>query len=252
MVNELFIAKDIKDAVSYMKRGSTLLAGGTEINRLDSSVKAKSLVSIGRVEELSKIAKISSASLGKCISIGAMCTFQDVLESALVPEYLKQSCAFMSSRVKRNMATVGGNIALRRDDSYLIATLLACDAVLEIVSKSGKKTAVSCEDYVLKADKYKDVLIYALLIPSVCKNIAEKRYANTASSHGYITMAVCKNKSDFKVGLCVKNSGIYVFNKLTDFAEVSLKDDMFGSKAYKKYLLGVTQEDLVKVLGGSK
>lgn len=251
MADQLFIAKNIKDAVSCIKKGATVLAGGTEINRLDSAVKAKALVSIGRIEGLDKIEK-TVVDGKRFIKIGSMCTFQEAVDSTSLPEYFKQACLFMSSRTKRNMATIGGNIACLRDDSYILSMLLACKAKLELITKTSKKTLIELSQYVVKPDKYKSCLILAVLISSSKQNIALKRYSNTAASHGYITMAVNKNKKEYTVGLSVKNSGNYVFDKLDDFSKVILKDDMFGSKEYKKYLLRITEEDLVKVLGGAK
>ena len=251
MADSLYIAKNIKEAVSYIKKGSTILAGGTQINRLDSPVKAKSLVSIGRIEGLDKIEKTAFEGV-KYIKIGSMCTFQEAVESTVLPQYFKDACLNMSSRTKRNMATIGGNIASLRDDSYILAMLLCCKAKLEVINKSSKTSVIELCTYVSETDKYKDFLITGVFIPASKQNIAQKRYANTASSHGYITMAMNKNKKEYTVGLCVKNSGIYTFGKLGETDKVTLKDDMFGSKEYKKYLLKITEEDLVKVLGGAK
>lgn len=251
MVNHLFIAKNEKDAVSYMKKGSVILAGGTEINRLDSYVRASSLVSIGRIENLDKIERVTVDS-ARYIRIGCMCTFQEAVENGIVPDYLKKACLFMSSRTKRNMATIGGNIAALRDDSYLWAVLLAVKAKIELLNLNGRKTSVDADMYLSKADKYKSSLVLSVLLPAKKLNVASKRYANTSSSHGYITMAIAKSKSEYSIGICLKNSGIYSADSLDLVYGLPVKDDMFGSKEYKKYLLRITAEDLVKTLGGTK
>ncbi len=251
MVDQLFIAKNEKEVVSCMKKGSVILAGGTEINRLDSKVKASSLVSIGRIPNLDKIERVTVDS-ARYIKIGCMCTFQEAVENNSVPDYLKKACLYMSSRTKRNMATIGGNIAALRDDSYLWSVLLAAKAKIELQSLNGKKTTVDADMYLSKADKYKSALILSVLLPARKLNVVSKRYANTASSHGYITMAIAKSKNEYCVGLCLKNSGIYSSNSLDLVSVVPVKDDMFGSKEYKRYLLRITAEDLVKSLGGTK
>ena len=135
MVDNLILAQSAKEAARLKgsNNKSAYLAGGTEINRLGSTINARTLISIGRIEELDGIREEDGAVL-----IGSMCTFQDIIESPLTPAYLKEACLFMGSRTKRNMATIGGNIALRRTDSYLYATLLACAAKLTLMNKSGK------------------------------------------------------------------------------------------------------------------
>ena len=252
MVNKLIIAKNVKQAISCIKEGMSPLAGGTEVNRLDSCVKAKDFVYIGKIAELKEIEKTALEGLdSNYIKIGAACTYQDAIESALVPEYLKTACHFMASRVRRNMATLCGGIATRRDDSYIIAVLLATGAKLSVVSKFGRKSVIALSDYVFKKEKYGAYFITALLVNADVSKVAQKRYANTASSHGYITMAASKSGSKVQFGLCVKNSGVYAFDG-EEKADIILKDDIFGSRAYKKYLIDITKEELTSALQGEK
>ena len=160
MVKQLIIAKTAEEAVSLKGQRSAFLAGGTEINRLGTSCDASRLIGIGRVPTLDGINEYTDAEKGtRYIRIGAMSTFQDIIESPLTPAYLKEACRFMGSRTKRNMATIGGNIALRRTDSYLYATLLASHAKLDMMCKDGavirKCTRAYLEDY----KTYSDMLI---------------------------------------------------------------------------------------------
>ncbi len=250
MVEKLIIAKNVKETVSLMKEGFQPLAGGTEVNRLNSTVKGKNFVYIGKIADLKTIEKsILEGVSGSYIKIGAVCTFQDAIENDLVPGYLKEACRFMSSRVRRNMATLCGNIAVRRDDSYLIPALLAADAKLFVYSMFGRKSVISLSDYIFKKEKYGSYFVAALLVNTETGAVSQKRYANTASSHGYITMAAAKKGDMCQVGLCVKNSGFYVFDG-SKTPDVVLKDDIFGSRAYKKYLIDVTREDLVSSVQG--
>ncbi len=130
MAGKLTIAGSAAEAVSLKDAGSVFLAGGTEINRLGSTITAGHLISIKRVEELKEIKE----SVG-LVSIGAGCTFSEVLASDLVPAYMKEACRFMASQTKRNMATIGGCAALLRSDSYIIPTLMAAKAKLELLEK---------------------------------------------------------------------------------------------------------------------
>lgn len=242
MAKEFVIAKSVKEASAYLKKGATLLAGGTEINRLNSSVKADTLVSIGRLEGLDSVSKS-----GKLVKIGAMCTFQELVENPKVPEYLKKACLFMSSRTRRNMATIGGNIACLRDDSYLLATLLACDAKLTLL-KAGKEVSLPLCSYVSDS-KERKYLITDVTIPSEAM-LASKRYSNTAASHSYLTVAACKKGKSIKLGVCAKNSGVYCCEDYSSLMNIKFKTDMFGSKEYKKYLLDVTAVDLINEVKG--
>ena len=132
MATKLFIAKSPEEAINSKTADTAFLAGGTEVNRLGSTVAADTLISLKRCSGLNDIRTDSGY-----VTIGSMCTFQDLIESDKVPEYLKEAAHFMASRTKRNMATIGGNIAALRSDSYIIPTLMAVGAVLETVSKDS-------------------------------------------------------------------------------------------------------------------
>lgn len=248
MVKQLMIAKTAEEAVSLKGQRSAFLAGGTEINRLGTSCDASRLIGIGRVPTLDGIDEYMDAEKGtNYIRIGAMSTFQDIIESPLVPAYLKEACFFMGSRTKRNMATIGGNIALRRTDSYLYATLLACHAKLDLMCKDGavirKCTRAYLEDY----KTYSDMLIVSILVP-VDAVVASKRYANTVQSHAVLTVSAGLTEGKLRVAVAAKDTYLGMLPE----GELPFKDDIFGSAEYKKYLLSVTVEDLVKkVTGGA-
>lgn len=282
MVENLILAKDVAEAVALAsKPGAAYLAGGTEINRLNSSVEASSLVALNRVSELNFIKKE-----GPFVEFGAMCTFQQIVDAKETPEYFKTACLYMASRTKRNMATIGGNIALFRDDSYLWPTLLACDASLKLVAAAGaccgceaaggvdaatgEKSFVSSDFYLENHEELAGQLIYSVLIPS-CVNIASKRYSNTAQSHAVLTMSASNGPNGLKIAVALKKAGIFTLPVLarliSDGASdeevqakvkacdgLKLEDDLlFGSAAYRKYLLAITAYDLSqKVLGGAK
>lgn len=253
MAKELIFPKSVKNASSLKNEKSCFLAGGTEINRLDSSVKADSLIALGRLVELDGIYKVEIEDFcDDFIRIGAMSTFQEIIDSELIPDYLKQACMFMSSRVKREMATIGGNIACLRDDSYLIPTLLCAKAKLLLRSHSGKSSYVCMCKYVEEHEKYRDFLIEEVLLHDIDIDVKSKRFANTASSHAYLTVSVASFKDDTLVSACVKNSGIYYFKNSQDYSSVKFPTDQYGSKNYKKYLFDVTVDDLLKELGGEK
>lgn len=247
MAEKFIVAKSIAEATSLKNDKSVFLAGGTEINRLNSSVKADTLV------DLSKL-KINGIELLKCdnstdsfVKIGAMCTFNEILKDSSVPEYLKTACSYMSSLQRRNMATIGGNIASARDDSYLIATLLACGAELEIRCCGNKTRFADLCEY-LSDKELQCGLIVSVICPVDCP-VVTKRYANTASSHAMMTVSASLNEGITYVAAVVKGCGVFCFTA-EDIPAIRFKDDIYGSKAYKRYILGVTVKDLDAQLRG--
>ena len=124
------------EAVTLRKQNAdtaVYLAGGTDDLRLNGSAQGKDLIDINGLG-LDDI----FVQDGK-LYIGARCTFNQIIESDLVPEFIKEAAHFCASFTKRNSATVGGNIGLRRQDSYLAAALTAADAVLKSITPHGEE-----------------------------------------------------------------------------------------------------------------
>ena len=109
------------------------LAGGTDDLRLGGAAEGKDLIDITGFDFNTITEKD-----GK-VYIGALCTLQDVIESELVPAFIREAAGFCASFAKRNSATVGGNLGLRRSDSYLAAALTAADAVLKSITPHGEQ-----------------------------------------------------------------------------------------------------------------
>lgn len=269
MEQKLSIVTSVFDATSLKSADSVFLAGGTEINRLGSHVTYRDLVSIKKIEEL----KVIRAE-GEQIRIGACCTFTELIQSELIPAYLKEACHFMASMTKRNMATIGGNVALLRSDSYLVPTLIAAGARLDILARHRIRREICIETYLQEHEKYKDDLILAILLPAEVGVILSKRYANTAESHAVLTVSMgCDTKQNLSIGAAIKNAGIFDLSELAvaieadpeiteeeildwvyAWEEAPVKEDMFGSEKYKRYLLGVTISLMLEELrkGGAR
>ena len=249
------MAKSPAEAVSAKNAQAAFLAGGTEVNRLGTSVDAEMLISLKKCSGLDGIETDAGY-----VTIGSMCTFQQLIGSDKVPAYLKEAAHFMASRTKRNMATIGGNIAAMRTDSYLIPTLIAAGAVLELAGKDGS-CRVGIEEYTGKAADYGDCLIISITVPEKIR-LLSKRYSNTAQSHAVLTMSAAFCDDGLVMAAALKNSGIY---RLTDLEKalkadpamsdddiiswfrncdsIKVEEDMFGGEDYKRYLMGVTACD---------
>lgn len=269
---ELYSPRSASEAVSLKTPSAAFLAGGTEILRHGSSVHADRLIMLKNTEGLKGITKEQD----QTVKIGAMTTFAEALRSSAVPEYFRKAIRYMASGTKRNMATIGGNIALIRDDSYLAAVLIAAHAKLVLLMADGergrdgafameRKELVCIRRYLLEPDLYLNALILSVLLREDVK-VVSKRYANTAESHSFLTAAMGIVDGKVRIGVSVKNSGVFFLKELSeevndsadpgkilaDFADswngLDIPDDIFGSQAYKRYLLGVTLTDLYRSL----
>ncbi len=206
MATQLLMAKSPEEAIGAKNASAVFIAGGTEVNRLgsDAAAAADTLISLKKCAGLNMI-----EDTGGKIHIGAMCTFQQIVESEKVPLYLKEAALFMASRTKRNMATIGGNIAALRDDSYMLPVLFAVHAELEVL-KAGGTEKMSAYSYMEAAEAGGDMLITAVIVPKNMK-VVSKRYANTAQSHAVLTMSAAMTDEGISLYGAVKNVGLLYF-----------------------------------------
>lgn len=262
MATKLLMVKSPDEAIAARTETAVFLAGGTEVNRLGSEAAAgaETLISLKKCDGLKGIEED-----GGCVKIGSMCTFQDLVESEAVPAYLREAALFMASRTKRNMATIGGNIAVMRDDSYLLPVLFAVCAEVEVLTTDG--TSRMCvNSFKEESEAGKVMLITSVIVPKDAK-VVSKRYANTAQSHAVLTMSAACGEKGITLAAAVKNSGLYRFKAFekalkeglnvteedimgwfSDNLKIPMQDDMFGGTAYKRYLISYTAFDLCRQL----
>ena len=200
------------------------LAGGTDDLRLGGAAEGKELIDINAlgfdtIEEKN----------GK-LYIGSRVTLQQLVDSPLVPTFLKEAAKFCSSFVKRNSATVGGNLALRRDDSYLAAALCAAEATVQALSIKGEKEEPVL-DYLQGACKC--LLQYIVL--DAGREGWVKRFGNTSASHAALIAA----ESNGTYALTVKGTGLSCGKTPDLYETMNFCDDLSGSAEYKKYLASV-------------
>ncbi len=246
MDRELITVSSVKEAMSLKNDGSAFFAGGTEIGHLNSRVQAERLILLPKEPALTGISEADGT-----VRIGALVTFTKALQDPAVPGYLKEALHFCGSFQKRNMATIGGNIASWRCDSYLVPTLIAAGAALELSDKEGCRT-MDIASFARERDSLKDALITAVLVPAGA-DVLSKRYANTVESHAYLTIAMGRDGEQYRIGLAVKGAGIFtpdILNWGITWKQAQVKDDMFGSESYKRYLTGVTLDDMYEKLSG--
>ncbi len=239
---------------------ASFLAGGTEIMRLGSTVDCSKVVSL-RDLNLDGIFEKN-----KAVHIGSTVTFQKALENPIIPSYLKEALRYCASRQKRNMATIGGNIALGRDDSYLMATLIAAKArlVLADISKDGlySEENIPIREYHSFKDHFSGSLILEIVLNKVGRYVVSERFSKTEHGNAAVTLSFGADISnneihDVRIAAAVKGSGLLRLQEVEaligeskkvnkdDLAalatnNIAFVDDISGSASYKKYILGTT------------
>ena len=139
MVKEYYRCESLGDALarlasfpetSILAGGTFLLAGqsfGAQMMRDPASPGSETL-------HVMDVGRILPATLGRTdntLRIGALCTFQNILESADAPPVLKSAAGTMANRNIRNRATVGGNLGANKTCASLIPLFLALEAEVE-------------------------------------------------------------------------------------------------------------------------
>ncbi len=205
---------------------SAYLAGGTEDLRLNSSIaKDTELIDINGLG-------FDDISIqGEKLYIGARATLQDIKECELVPVFIREAAAFCTSFERRNAATIGGNIATKREDSYMLSSLVAANAELILVCHEGEKRK-SLSEYISKP-LCRGLIKYFIIDKSRVgwsKRIAlsSASHATRIASHSEDIYALSISGSKFKFG-----------TNLDLYKEMEFSDDLTGSAEYKKYLASV-------------
>lgn len=152
-------------------QGAVFLAGGTEVNNLHAP-RPKALIDLAALG-LDKI-EVSA----KGTRLGAAVTFQQLIEHAEVPWFLKTAAQQMVNRNIRNRATVGGQLGTNRSCADLIPTLLSADA------------QVVLSDRELPVEKYlagEQGLILAVLVPATKRGFGLFHQTRTAADISIVT-----------------------------------------------------------------
>ncbi|MGD1821520.1 MAG: FAD binding domain-containing protein [Pleomorphochaeta sp.] len=261
MIKYLLKVNDVKEALIKKKENPdyAFYAGGTEINRLNSTLNYEGAISL----EGLGLDKIELTKDG--VKIGACVTLQMLIDSNDIPQYLKEAAKFCASRTLRCSATVGGNLAFGSDDSYLMPTLLAAKA--RLVTSGLTANDVFTEDnmpireYHSNHESFSNTLLVAIVLPIEERIVLSKRFARTSHAHSAVCVAFGAKKTNNKLDevrifAAIKGSGVQRFSDVensiendafnssadVEFAianEINAVDDLTGSASYKKYITSV-------------
>lgn len=260
MIQDFFKPQTIDEALELkekFKDDAVFMAGGTDVNCKDSKYAIEKVIGIEQLK-LNKISKKQSE-----LSIGAGVTIQELIDSPKIPDQLKTAAGHFVNRNIRNIATIGGNIALNKSSSNLIPILVALDAELKI---GGSATPVPVYEYVTQEMTR---LIEGIRISS--ENLAKKydirKFSRAANDISIITAAVTFNMQNQKLSnVRVAGGGVgkhvvrltELENKLESkklLAPAEIEDtvknivaplkDIRGGFQFKKYMAGVLISDCI-------
>ncbi|NCB01407.1 MAG: molybdopterin dehydrogenase [Spirochaetia bacterium] len=269
MISEFIKGEGVQQALKEIQKGGLsagFIAGGTEIQRLGTQKKYTKVVS------LHSISLDTITSDTQKVVIGAMATFTQMAEDSQVPSYLKEAIKFCGSFTKRNMATIGGNIASLRDDSYLIPTLLAAKARVHIgdISVDGEYSVenIPLREYIEFREHFMGSLILAIELNRPKRIVFSQRFARTVQSPAAITVSFGAGieegtLTDVRIFAAIKGTGIIRLKKVEEGiaerqfltpedvatvvnSEIAFVDDITGSASYKHYILGSSVAHLYK------
>lgn len=256
MPPEFHTPTHLQDALRLKRElgdGARFLAGGTELNAPWSAEDPEHLISL-RALGLTRIVEAPEA-----LCIGACVTFQDLVDSPLVPAALKKAALHMANRNVRNMATVGGHIAVHKSCADLIPALIAFHAFV-VVSNQATNERVAVEDYIVHG---REGLVTEIrlpwLVPSRLVGLAQ--HSRTANDLSIVTAAASLwHDGDVMRDVVVAVGGvaprvirIKAVERALDGRTLPLAEDIErlvasqvhpvedqrGTVAFKKYLAGV-------------
>lgn len=215
-----------KEAVEMRvaNENSRYLAGGTDDLRLGGDTDNETIL----IDVNPLLERGITDMDGGIIKVGALTTFNEMISSPLVPQVIKTACRYNASFARRNSATVGGNIALKREDSYLLALFVALGVTFNSTTLhcEGEK---SVEDYA--SSKCKRLIDYFLI--DTKKKAWVKRFGLSSTTHAALIAAVA---DDEKYAISVHGSAFACGSSPDIWKDIKYVSDITGSAEYKEYL----------------
>lgn len=184
MIEQFYRPGTVQEALGLkrkLKDRAVFLAGGTLVNSKDFPVRHEHVISLEGLK-LNRISRRKGE-----VTIGALCTLEQLIESALIPNCLKVALRQVVSRNVRNMATIGGLVAAGKSCSDVLPMLIALEAEIEILKPSAKN--MSLEDYL---ETRPDGLITQIVLPKshLSRRQAFSNLRISANSASMLTVAV--------------------------------------------------------------
>jgi putative selenate reductase FAD-binding subunit len=185
MIEQFHRPKTVREALALKTRyrnGAAFLAGGTYVNANESADPPAHCISLAALP-LDRI-KVEPTRF----TIGALCTLQQIVDDRKLPQALKDAARQVVSRNVRNMATIGGHVALNPSYSDLLPMLVALDAKVGVAARGATKL-VAVADFVAKPTPG---LITGIVVPKPAPRrvFACRSFRTSANAHSLVAAAV--------------------------------------------------------------
>ncbi len=170
------------------------LAGGTEINRLNTQHPFAVVI------DLQDLGLSSIAEDGNGFELGSCVTFQQALDWKSVPAAFADALRYAGSRTLRNSATIGGNIASGRPDSYLLPFLTAAKVRLILADIGSEELeheeSVPIREFAEHSEMYRDSLIVRIVFDKPGRFAASQRFSKSIQGAVSLTAGFGADFSD--------------------------------------------------------
>lgn len=198
MVNAYF-PKSLKEALeSIIFNEYIVFSGGTDLmvkKKQGAGLQPafeKPVMFISELQELKQIILKDGF-----LYIGAGCTFSNLIESSIIPDFYKQVFSQIASPAIRNTATLAGNICNSSPAGDSLPLLYALDAMI-IIETSCRKVEVPIQDFIIGPGRNilnSSELVTAIKLPFIAfDKLAYRkvcaRKANALSKVSFVAMAL--------------------------------------------------------------
>ncbi len=167
MVNSYY-PESLAEALSVKKEkqnDAVLVMGGSDVMVIHKT--AENIIYLSSLAELKTVEED-----GDFLSIGAGCTYAELIEDERVPKVLRDTMREIASPAIRNVGTVAGNVCNASPAGDTLPVLYAMDAVV-VASSAGEngeviERRIPIEDFILgirKIDLHPDEIVTRIEIP---------------------------------------------------------------------------------------
>ena len=243
MITQYHRPLTLDEAIALTSRpGAVVIAGGTSVNA-EPGHKPVTAVDLPALD----LAGIDTD--GESTRIGATTRLQELVDSNLVPDVLRDLARREAPNTIRNAATVGGTIGAADPESELLAGLLAFDATVTL-SRAGSTTEHALDEILGNPALLNGAIMTSVSIPS--NGVAAADRTGRTPMDRPIVMAVAHRGHDGSVRLAM--TGVAALPVVVDPEQISTLDppsDFRGSSDYRKNLAEVLSgRVLATVTGG--
>lgn len=199
------IPNNLSEVIEILKTGNCrIVAGATDFmvkNKKKSrdELSKKRYILISSIEDLKKIEVIENK-----LKIGACATCSEIIDSPIVPQFIKDVIETMASPAIRNTATLGGNICNASPVGDSLPLLYALEAKLLIASNKEEKL-IPIEEFIKGPGKI--ILEEYELLKEIVINLSDfnKIYFKKVGTRNSIALA---KLSFFGMAKINENNGI--------------------------------------------